>query len=128
MLVPEIEQKLSFRGRTRETMTADLEKNQPSRPLRVPLSKVRPLLSVKAYAIDVEAMRCAVQASELAARKRLLDAEMGGRRWAFLQPRCAHGATSCASTGETAFGLGEVGSVSEPNRASSARGRPGRVV
>jgi hypothetical protein len=28
MLVPEIEQKLSFRGRTRETMTADLEKKE----------------------------------------------------------------------------------------------------
>jgi uncharacterized protein len=28
MLVAEIEQKLSFRGRTRETMTADLEKKE----------------------------------------------------------------------------------------------------
>jgi hypothetical protein len=28
MLVPEIEQKLSFRGRTRETMTSDLEKKE----------------------------------------------------------------------------------------------------
>ncbi|MFT3921780.1 MAG: amidohydrolase family protein [Myxococcales bacterium] len=49
--------------------------------------KILGLNAAKAYGIDVSAMRCGVNASELAEAKRLLDAERGGRRWAFVEPK-----------------------------------------
>jgi hypothetical protein len=48
--------------------------------------KILGLNAARAYGIDVNAMRCGVDASELAAAKRMLDAERGGRRWAFVEP------------------------------------------
>ena len=42
--------------------------------------------AARAYDLDVDAMRCAVTRSELAAAKRLLDEEAGGRRWACFEP------------------------------------------
>lgn len=48
--------------------------------------KILGLNAARAYGIDVDAVRCGIDASELAAAKRLLDAEQGGRRWAFVQP------------------------------------------
>jgi predicted TIM-barrel fold metal-dependent hydrolase len=48
--------------------------------------KILGLNAAKAYGIDVKKTRCGVDASELASAKRMLDAERGGRRWAFVQP------------------------------------------
>ena len=48
--------------------------------------KILGLNAAKAYGIDPKAMRCGVDASELAAAKRMIDAERGGRRWAFVEP------------------------------------------
>jgi predicted TIM-barrel fold metal-dependent hydrolase len=42
--------------------------------------------AAKAYGINVEAMRCAVDQSKLALHKQELDSELGDRRWAFHQP------------------------------------------
>lgn len=48
--------------------------------------KVLGLNAARIYKVDVEAVRCAIDGSKLAAQKRVLDAEIGGRRWAFLRP------------------------------------------
>jgi hypothetical protein len=48
--------------------------------------KILGLNAARAYGIDASAMRCAISASELASAKRMLDAEQGGRRWAFVEP------------------------------------------
>jgi hypothetical protein len=48
--------------------------------------KILGLNAARAYGIDVNAMRCGISASEIAAVKRQLDGEFGGRRWAFMQP------------------------------------------
>jgi uncharacterized protein len=48
--------------------------------------KILGLNAARAYGIDVDAMRCSVDGSKLAMKKRELDGEFGGRRWAFHQP------------------------------------------
>jgi len=48
--------------------------------------KILGLNAAKAYGLNVEAMRCEVDKSKLAMRKRALDDEFGARRWAFRQP------------------------------------------
>jgi predicted TIM-barrel fold metal-dependent hydrolase len=48
--------------------------------------KILGLNSAKIYGLDVNAVRCAVDKGKLAQQKRALDGELGGRRWAFLQP------------------------------------------
>ena len=48
--------------------------------------KILGLNAARAYGIDVSAMRCAINDSELASVKRMLDSEQGGRRWAFVEP------------------------------------------
>lgn len=48
--------------------------------------KILGLNAAKAYGIQVQATRCGIDKSELAAAKRVLDAERGGRRWSFVQP------------------------------------------
>jgi hypothetical protein len=48
--------------------------------------KILGLNAARAYGVDPHKMRCAVEQTELAAAKRLLDAERGGRRWSFVQP------------------------------------------
>jgi uncharacterized protein len=48
--------------------------------------KILGLNAARAYGLDVDAMRCAVDGSKLAMRKRELDDELGARRWAFHQP------------------------------------------
>jgi predicted TIM-barrel fold metal-dependent hydrolase len=48
--------------------------------------KILGLNAARVYKIDVNATRCAIDRSELAMAKRLLDAEIGGRRWALNGP------------------------------------------
>jgi hypothetical protein len=48
--------------------------------------KILGLNAARAYGIDPTKMRCAVEQTELAAVKRQLDAERGGRRFTFVQP------------------------------------------
>jgi len=49
-------------------------------------AKILGLNAAKAYGIDAEAMRCQVDESKLAIRKRELDEDWGDRRWAFHEP------------------------------------------
>jgi hypothetical protein len=48
--------------------------------------KILGLNAARAYGIDVDAMRCSVDQSKLALKKRELDGELGARRWAFHEP------------------------------------------
>jgi hypothetical protein len=48
--------------------------------------KILGLNAAKAYGIDVEATRCAIESTKLAQHKRNLDGEFGERRWAFTKP------------------------------------------
>jgi hypothetical protein len=48
--------------------------------------KILGLNAAKAYGIDVEATRCAIESTKLAQHKRNLDGEFGERRWAFTEP------------------------------------------
>ncbi|HEX6241339.1 MAG TPA: amidohydrolase family protein, partial [Polyangiales bacterium] len=48
--------------------------------------KILGLNSARIYDLDTKAVRCAVDRTKLALQKRELDAEVGSRRWAFLQP------------------------------------------
>ena len=48
--------------------------------------KILGLNAARAYGLDVDVMRCAVDASKLALRKRKFDEEFGDRRWAFHTP------------------------------------------
>jgi hypothetical protein len=48
--------------------------------------KILGLNAARAYGIDVDATRCAIEGTKLAQRKRDLDGEFGERRWAFTKP------------------------------------------
>lgn len=48
--------------------------------------KIMGLNAARAYGIDVEATRCAIQGTRLAEKKRVLDGELGQGRWAFREP------------------------------------------
>jgi predicted TIM-barrel fold metal-dependent hydrolase len=50
-------------------------------------AKILGLSAAGVYGLDPNAIRCQIDSSELAQQKRLLDAELGGRRWAFAEPR-----------------------------------------
>jgi uncharacterized protein len=49
-------------------------------------AKILGLNGARIYRIDPKAVRCALDANELALQKRHLDAELGDRRWAFQKP------------------------------------------
>jgi hypothetical protein len=46
-------------------------------------AKIFGLSAAKLYGIDPEQLRCKIEAGPLARMKRVLDGELGGRRWAF---------------------------------------------
>jgi uncharacterized protein len=48
--------------------------------------KILGLNAARAYGIDVEATRCAIESTKLARHKRNLDGEFGERRWSFTKP------------------------------------------
>jgi len=48
--------------------------------------KILGLNAAKAYGVNAEATRCAIQDTKLAQQKRSLDGEFGERRWAFNKP------------------------------------------
>jgi hypothetical protein len=48
--------------------------------------KILGLNAARVYGVDVAARRCAIDRGELATAKRLLDHELGGRRWAVSGP------------------------------------------
>jgi hypothetical protein len=50
-------------------------------------AKIFGLNSARIYNIDVKAERCRINETKLAKLKLEIDGELGGRRWAFTQPR-----------------------------------------
>ena len=49
-------------------------------------AKIFGLSAARLYGIDPERQRCKIEASALARMKRVLDGELGGRRWVFQEP------------------------------------------